>query len=117
MEVELLNIILLTIARVATTNCHITQITRNLEGIAIVNHGEVELALIVEIDTVWLGIILTVSHTLGLGGINVDGALSLSSLAQSWPILPTIRVRGVVRSRSGDRSRGRRIHCCLRNNS
>lgn len=72
-EMELLHNILLAVARIAAANGDIAQIALHLEGVAVVLEREIVLLLVVEVDAVLTSLLLPVTHTLGLGGLDVDG--------------------------------------------
>jgi len=92
MELDLLDIVLLAIARVAATNGHIAEITLDLESIARVLESEVGDGNVVVVNAVLLSIVLTVTHTDSGLGVDVDGRLLSASGASASPITATLGV-------------------------
>jgi len=109
MEVELLNMVFVTIARVTTTNSHVAQISLDLESVSVVNHGEIQFMSVVEVNSVFTSFFGTVAHAFSLGILNINWALSQTSLAHTRPVFTTtcIGERGRGRSCSGGRSGSR----------
>jgi hypothetical protein len=92
MEVDLLNVVLLAIARVATTDGNEAEVTLDLERMTVVLEGHVLTMLVVEVETERLSIGLTSAHTGGGRGVDVDRGLSLTSGTQTRPVGTTLGV-------------------------
>jgi len=91
-ELDLLHIVLLTIARVAATNGHIAEITLDLESIARVLESEVGDGDVMVVNAVVLSIVLTVAHADSGLGVDVDGRLLSTSRASTSPITATLGI-------------------------
>jgi len=86
MEVELLHIVLETIARVAATNSDKAQVTSDLQRVAIVGHAQVLSKLVVVVNSVGLRRGLAITNANGISMDDVDGRLVLAGRASTTPI-------------------------------
>jgi len=107
MEVHLLDVVLLSIAGVATTDGDEAEVTLHLERMAIVGERQTLSRLVVEVKAERLSIGLTSTDTGGGGGVDVDGGLGLAGKANtSIPVRTTL---GVIPSKGLGSSSGCRV--------
>jgi len=91
-ELELLDVVLLAVARVAAANGHIAEITLDLESIARVLESEVGNGDVVVVNAVLLGVVLAVTNADSGLGVNVDGRLLGARRASASPVAAALGV-------------------------
>jgi len=88
-EVELLNIVLLTVARIATTNGNKAQIASNLKRVAVVDHAQVLSEPVMIVNAESASTIFTMANAnsgVVVLSLDIDGRLALSCGTRSAPV-------------------------------